>query len=275
MKSYAPKEVALKKILMPIERLAIAFSGGVDSTLLAAVAAKTLGPDNILLITAATRFVPEWELDEARELADVIGAKHTVVAVGVDNVSELTHNPPDRCYFCKKAVLRAIATQAKLQDFDVIADGSNADDKAGTRPGLKALKEFNVISPLADAGFTKKEVRELSKKMHLPTATKPAYACLATRIPYNELLKPERLKRIEKAEALLLPLFTHGVRVRDYLVSGKKVSLALARVEVPEPDMKRALAPEIRKQIIEKLHKAGYTYVTVDLEALRSGSMDI
>jgi uncharacterized protein len=275
MKSYALKETALKKSLLPIDKLAIAFSGGVDSTLLAAVAAKTLGRDNVILITAATRFVPHWELDEARELADQIGVKHTVVTVGVDNVNELTHNPPDRCYFCKRAVLRAISAQAKLQGFDLIADGSNADDKAGSRPGLKALKEFSVISPLADAGFTKKEVRELSRKMRLPTADKPAYACLATRVPYNERLKPERLKRIEKAEALLLPMFTHGVRVRDYLVSGKKVSLALARVEVPEPDMKRALSPEIRKQIIEKLHKAGYTYVTVDLEALRSGSMDI
>ena len=275
MKSYALKEMALKKSLLPIDKLAIAFSGGVDSTLLSAVAAKTLGPDNILLITAATRFVPEWELDEARELAGLIGAKHTVVTVGVDNVSELTHNPPDRCYFCKRAVLRAIRAQAKLQGFDKIADGSNADDKAEPRPGLKALKEFGVISPLADAGFTKKEVRDLSRKMRLPTADKPAYACLATRVPYNERLKPERLKRIEKAEALLLPLFTRGVRVRDYIVSGKKVSLALARVEFPEADMKRALSPEIRKQIIEKLHKAGYTYVTLDLEALRSGSMDI
>jgi len=253
----------LKDILARMEGVLVAYSGGADSTLLLKVALDVLG-EKVLAATARVPIFPASELATAEEMAHRLGARHLFVETGVMDDPRFSSNPPDRCYLCKQALFSTLKELAGGRGFEV-ADGSNQDDLGEHRPGLKALRELGVRSPLAEAGFTKAEVRALSREMGLPTWDKPAQTCLATRFPYGEQLTLEKLRRVEDAEELLRSLGLRQLRVRSH---GH-----LARIEVPREDMARLLS-EMAAEIVGQLQGLGYAYVTLDLQGYRTGSMD-
>lgn len=253
----------LKEILKDLESLAVAFSGGVDSTFLLKVAYMVL-QDKVIGITVNSAIHPRWEVESAKELAKLIGVRHIVLDVDIFREDKIISNPPERCYYCKLDVFSLIKETAKHYGIDNIADGSNADDVGDYRPGMRALKELGILSPLMEAGLRKAEIRELSKELGLPTWNKPALACLATRIPYNTRITKEVLSMIEEGENFLRSLGFTQVRLR-HLDN-------LAKIEVLPEDMPKLL--ELKDTIIEKLKAIGYTYITLDLEGYNTGSMN-
>ncbi len=259
-----PKHEALRTWLGGLDALAVAFSGGVDSTFLLKVAHDVLGR-RALAITVAAAVHPRAELDEARQIASEIGARHEIVEVDALAMPAFQHNPPDRCYRCKREVFTRIKETAAVHGIAVVADGTNADDMGDDRPGLRALEELGVVAPLRDAGLTKAEIRELSRDIGLPTWDKPAYACLATRFPHGAEITADALQRVERAEAALQELGFKLSRVRHH---GD-----VARIEVAPADVARIAAPETAAEVTAKLRAAGFRYVTLDLEGYRVGSM--
>jgi len=253
----------LKNILAGMEGVLVAYSGGADSTFLLKVALGALG-DNVLAVTAKAPIFPASELATAEEMAHRLGAQHLFVEIGLLDDPRFASNPPDRCYICKRALFSRLKELAEGRGFEM-ADGSNSDDLGEHRPGLRALQELGVRSPLAEAGLTKAEIRLISKGMGLPTWDKPPQTCLATRFPYGERLTLEKLRQVEEAEGFLHSLGLRQLRVRSHG--------PLARIEVPKKDMVRLLS-ETPSHIVDKLKELGYTYVTLDLEGYRSGSMD-
>jgi len=243
----------------------IAFSGGVDSSLVA-LAAHRAHPESAVAVTVSTELIPEYELSQAREVAGVIGIRHEVLSLDLLGLKRVPDNPPDRCYHCKKAVFRAVSRLGRKLGTPVVLDGTNADDAGSYRPGLRALGELGVVSPLAELGMKKADVRALARKAGLPNWDAPSRPCLATRFPYGERLEPARIERVQAAEDFLASLGFTEFRVRDHA--------GLARVELPEPAMKKALTGGMSKKIVAKLVSLGYNYVTLDLEGFRSGSMD-
>ncbi len=199
--------------LKGLQSVAVAFSGGVDSTLLLKAAKDALG-DKAISITVVSPYIPKWEIKEAKELAEDIGIKSYFIEVPM--LEEIRFNPEDRCYKCKKSVFNKIKDLAKEQGIKYIVDGTNADDTKDYRPGMKALKELEVKSPLLENFINKEEIRILSKDLKLDTWDKPAYACLLSRIPYNQEIKKEDLNRIEKAEIYMMKLGFRAVRVRSH-----------------------------------------------------------
>jgi len=243
----------------------VAFSGGVDSSFLLKVCHEELG-DRALAVTAASETYPRRELDEARRIAEQIGARHLVIHTSEIEIDGFSRNPPDRCYFCKRELfgkLRAVATQHRL---DHVLDGSNADDTSDYRPGARAAHELHVRSPLQDAGLAKDEIRQLSRDMGLPTWDKPAYACLASRFPYGEEITADKLDAVGRAEGLLYALGFAGVRVRHHG--------PVARIELPPDQISEAIEPKRRQRIVSGLKELGFAYVTIDLEGYRTGSMN-
>ena len=234
-------------------KAAIAFSGGVDSAYLlyAAAAAKA----NVRAYYVKSAFQPQFELDDAIKLAEQLDADMKIINVDVLADSRVSANPADRCYYCKKAIFNAIAEAAKADGFDLILDGTNASDDEGDRPGMRALKELSVRSPLRECGLTKPEIRRLSKEAGLFTWDKPAYACLATRIPTGEVITAEKLAKTESAEDFLFSLGFTDFRVR---MSGNS-----AKIQLPEDQLDKLMAQ--RKEILTKL-KQYYDSVTLDLE---------
>ena len=261
--SREEKEKKLAVLLEKCMPLAVAFSGGVDSTYLLHEAVKA-GKEKVTALIMKTPSVPERELDEAVTFCKSRGISFFVLPADPFSAAGFRENGRDRCYICKHFLFSALLEKAKEEGIPFVADGTNADDTKEFRPGLKALKELDIRSPLAEAGLTKKEIRELSEKEGLSTWNKPSFSCLATRFPYGEELTVEKLRRTEAAENLLAEL---GFTQRRVRVHGN-----LARIEVLPAEIPLLL--ERRDMISSRLEELGFLYTTVDLKGFRSGSMD-
>ena len=244
-------------------KICIAFSGGVDSTFLLKVAQNVLG-ENVLAITVRSSMYPDRELKESKEFCKSLKIKHIFLDANEYSVPEFVGNSKNRCYFCKKGIFSKVKEIAQKEGFDIVADGSNLDDEGDYRPGIKALKELGIISPLKEAGLTKNEIRELSKELGLSTWDKPSMACLASRIPYGSVITREKLKKIEIAEEFLLSNNFKQFRVRYYD--------DLAKIEVLKEDIPKVL--QLSEVIIAKFKEIGFNYITLDLEGYRTGSMN-
>ena len=266
MNELETKRKKLEQILEEMGNVAVAFSGGVDSALLLAVAARMYHV-KLIAVTATSVSYAEHEKDDARRFAQRMGVKHRYLDFDQMSIPEFVANGPERCYYCKKAIFSAIQAYVAEEGFTNVVDGSNADDIKEYRPGEKALSELGIRSPLKEAGFSKAEIRKLSREMGLFTASKPSYACLASRIQYGEPITPEKLARVEQAEDFLTKLgFTH-IRVRSYGT--------LARIEVEPSQIALLAQANTRNKVITRLTELGYSYITLDLAGFRSGSMDV
>ena len=241
----------------------IAFSGGVDSTYLARVAKDVYG-DNLLLITATSSTYPFYELEEAKSLALLLGIKHKIIVSEEIDIPGYSDNPPDRCYYCKSELFGKIKFIADQKGFDAVFDGSNADDLKDFRPGMKAKQEKGVISPLAESGFTKNDIRYFSAELNLPTATKQSYACLASRFPYGEKITIKKLDRLAMAEFEVRKLGFTQFRIRSHE--------NLARFEFIPEEMDKAWVN--KDQLTEICRRSGFNYITIDLTGYRTGSMN-
>lgn len=257
------KYQALIEYLRKLERVVLAFSGGVDSTFLLRAATEALG-DNLKAVTILSPYIPKWEIAEARELAHELGVKYEIIEAPL--IDAIKFNPDNRCYLCKTAVFTMIQELAAREGYPYVIDGTNFDDIQDYRPGLKALAELGVRSPLKDCELTKAEIRGYSKDLGLPTWDKPPYACLLTRIPYGEELKVEDFAKIEKAEKYMMDLGFRAIRVRCH---GN-----LARIEVDRKDRARLLDEVLLDTISLKLKEFGFRYVAVDAEGYRTGSLN-
>lgn len=259
-KILSDKYERLVKALKDTGKLAIAFSGGVDSVFLLHAAQEALGK-KIIALTVNTPYIPDWEIDEARKIANDRQIEHHVVDLPVPG--QILNNPVDRCYLCKTYLFTVLREFAHQHGYAALADGTNADDTREHRPGIKALRELEVMSPLLEAGFTKTDIRKASREMGLYTWEKPAYACLLTRIPYNVRIKEEELRRIERSEAYLIELGIRAVRVRSH---GK-----LARIETEPKYIRKIFSEELLGKISRQLKRYGFSYVTLDMEGYRTG----
>jgi uncharacterized protein len=264
-KSVEHKLDELKRIVRDTGGLAVAFSGGVDSTFLAAVTYGELA-GKALAVTATSPLYPEHEQREARELAERIGIRHETVASDELDVPGFAENPPNRCYLCKDELFTVVRKVAARHGISVIADGTNADDCSDYRPGRKAAVQHGVISPLLDAGLRKAEIRELSKRMGLPTAEKAAFACLASRFPYGTRITEEKLAAVGAMEGQLRALGFRQFRVRHH---GD-----IARIEVGADEIERFMDKNSRYKIVALGKNAGFCYAALDLEGYRTGSMN-
>jgi uncharacterized protein len=256
----------LQTRLRELDRIVVAFSGGVDSTFLLAAARDVLGPDRVLAVTAESQIHPAGEIGDTMRLARTVGVRHLIVESEDLQEEEFLANPPDRCYLCKKRVFASLKALAAENGFTTVVDGTNADDAGDYRPGRKALKELGIVSPLQEAGLSKREIRALSKKWGLPTWNRPALACLATRIPYGTRITPELLKRIDAGETALRRIGFVQVRVRDH---GD-----LVRIEIAPAEMNKVRKPGMFPKIVRRFKAVGYRYVTLDLEGYRTGSLN-
>lgn len=256
----------LRTRLLELDRIAVAYSGGVDSTFLLSVAKEVLGRDRVLAVTASSDIHSTAEISDAKKFTRMIGVRHLVFDPGSMKNRSFLANPPDRCYICKKSVFIAVRKLAAENGMKSVADGTNADDASDYRPGRRALKELGIVSPLAEAGLTKREIRSLSRKRGLPTWNRPALACLATRVPYGDRITSGALKRIDTAETALRAMGFIQVRVRDH---GE-----MARIEIAPAEMNRVLKPGLFPKIVKRFKAAGYRTVALDLEGYRTGSLN-
>lgn len=270
MKQLERKYARLVDIIRGYRSVLVAYSGGADSTLVLRAARDALGvyPGRMLAVTADSCTVPHGEVDDAVKIAGKMGVKHITVATDELKNKKFATNPVDRCYYCKKELIGGLKKIASERGIKAIADGTNASDVAGDfRPGMRALKESRVHSPLAEAGLTKGDVRKISRALGLETSEKPSSACLASRFPYGSPLTREKLNRVARAEEFIKKRYgIRIVRVRDYD--------GLARVEVAKSEIGKLLKKNAFEGISKKLKSLGFTYVTLDMEGYRSGSMN-
>jgi uncharacterized protein len=246
--------------------VAVAFSGGVDSSLLLAAAHEALG-DQVLAVTIDSPVHPDSELSRAKLIAKSIGVRHQIIYINdLDNQSFCANNP-NRCYICKKNRFGIIEQFAADKNIQVIMEGSNTDDLSDYRPGYRAIQEHGICSPFIEFGFDKQTIRELARQKQLSVWNLPSASCLASRIPYGSKITMARIFRIATAEELLHSIGFSQVRVRDHQ--------DLARIEVAQDDIERFFDPKLRNQLVASLKEAGYSFVALDLEGYRSGSMNV
>lgn len=255
----------LKNYIKSLGSVAVAYSGGVDSTFLIKVAHDVLG-EKAIAVTARSSTYPEREFNEAVEYIKDIGAQHIVIISEELDIEGFSNNPTNRCYYCKKELFRKVGEVAKEKGIQYVADGSNYDDLNDYRPGMQAARELQVVSPLKYAKLTKEDIRILSKQLGLPTWDKPAFACLSSRFPYGHKITREKLSMVEKAEQYLMDLGFRQLRVRHH---GET-----ARIEIGEQEFDRFLDRALMRKVAEKLKSLGFTYVCLDLEGYRTGSMN-
>ncbi len=260
------KKALLKQRLEGFSSLAVAFSGGVDSTLLLRVARDRLGADRVLAVTAVSPFFTAAEDQYCRELAAEMGVRQERIEIDLLDVAEIVANGPRRCYHCKKVILSQLQKRAADRGYVQLAEGSNCDDLDDYRPGRQAVDELSVASPLLEAGLTKGDIRQLSRQLGLQTAEKPASACLATRIPYGVALTRDTLAAVEHCEAFLHRHGFHNCRVRHHGTT--------ARIEVATADPSALLRDPLRRDLVAHYRQAGFLHVALDLEGLRSGSLN-
>lgn len=257
-------ETTVEKLIYQLkkyDKIAIAFSGGVDSTLLLKAAVTAIGGERVYAYTVKSPYIPQWEYEEAIEAAATMGVSHRMIQSGIPE--SIVDNPENRCYLCKRIVFGEILKAASADGCSVVCDGTNADDLLDYRPGLVALTELGVVSPLKDAGMTKQEIRDLSKVYGLKTWDKPPYACLLTRIPYGVTVDMNMLSQIEKAEEILMKEGIRAVRVRHH---GE-----IARIEIGQEEMYKILDLALMNKIHTEIRQLGFKFVSLDLGGYQTG----
>jgi len=266
MTKVPSKADKLRAIIRSRAKAVIAFSGGVDSTLLLRVARDVLGPRNVIAVTGISQTYTADEKRTAQRFARELGVEHVLIETDELASSDFSANPADRCYFCKRELLGKILDLARSRGLDAVYDASNVDDLSDYRPGRKALEESGVASPLLEAGFTKKDVRLLSRRLGLPSWDKPANPCLASRVPYGTPITESTLDKIRDGEAFIRKLGFPVVRLRHH---GE-----MARIEVPAGDLARILKPATARKIAARLRGLGYLWTALDIEGYRMGSLN-
>ncbi|MBQ5502898.1 MAG: ATP-dependent sacrificial sulfur transferase LarE [Selenomonas sp.] len=265
-KELQAKVAKLQLLLKSYGSAAIAFSAGVDSTVLLKAAKEVLGPEQVLALTVQSVLVPAEEVAEAKAFCQAEGLRHTVLTLDPLLYYDVRTNPPERCYFCKRLVIDKLREAAARENIAHLLDGTNASDGQDYRPGSQALRELRVISPLQEAGMDKADIRAYARELGLAVADKPSAACLASRIPYGEELSAAKLQRIDQAETFLRAEGFVQLRVRSHE--------NIARIELLPADMARFMASGLYEKTVSKFKELGFAYVTLDLQGYRMGSLN-